>query len=709
MRPSILNPLFSDLRSLKGIGQRVEERFTALLPSPGGQPGSAPKIIHLLWHFPSSMTDRSARPQIAQTEEGQIATLGVTVLRHNPPANFRSRAPYRVICEDESAKIELTFFSAKQSWLEDKLPVGETRYISGKVEKYDDRFQMLHPDYIVSADKLDDLPTLEPVYPLTYGLNNKMLQKTVKQALGKLPDGIGEWQDKPFVSKKGWPSFCEALYIVHLVSPDAETANNAKLPLHEARMRLAYDELLAHQLALSLTRQKIKQVDGRCLKGTGKVSQKIYHALEFELTGDQKKVLDEIALDMEDRSKMLRLLQGDVGSGKTVVALLAMAKAIESGTQAAIMAPTEVLARQHFISFEEIAQKAGLRIALLTGRDKGRKRTAKLLALMDGDIDIMIGTHALFQEDVLFKDLGLVIIDEQHRFGVHQRLALQEKGVADMLVMTATPIPRTLLLTHYGDMDISIIREKPPGRLPVQTALKSNDKIDEIIARLGSALENGVQVYWVCPLVSESEKLDLQAAEKRFEGLYSQFGAKVGMVHGKMKPTEKDLVMDAFKAGELSILVATTVIEVGVNVPNASIMVIEHAERFGLSQLHQLRGRVGRGNAQSTCLLIYQGPLSKTAGQRLSIMRQTEDGFRIAEEDLKIRGGGAVLGTRQSGQLPYNLANPEEHEELLQIARDDARLILNIDPDLASARGQALQILLHLFEIEEAAFYLKAG
>ncbi len=709
MRPTLLNPLFDELRSLKGVGQRVEERFKALLPSSAKDPGAAPRVIHLLWHFPSSMTDRSNRPLIAQAEEGQIATFEVTVLRHNPPTNFRSKTPYRIICEDESGKIELAFFSAKQSWLEEKLPVGEVRYISGKIDKYSDRTQMLHPDYIVTEDKLSDIPTLEPIYPLTYGLNNKMLQKTVRQVLGKLPLTLDEWLDPPFVKQQNWPSFYEALHYVHLVSPDKETENNANLPLHEARMRLAYDELLAHQLALSLTRQKIKLVDGRCLKGTGKISQKIYHALEFELTGDQKKVLDEISADMEDSSKMLRLLQGDVGSGKTVVALLAMAKAIESGTQSAIMAPTEVLARQHFISFEDIARKAGIRIELLTGRDKGRKRTAKLIALMDGNIDILIGTHALFQPDVQFKDLGLVIIDEQHRFGVHQRLALQAKGVADMLVMTATPIPRTLLLTHYGDMDISIIREKPPGRLPVQTALKSNDKIDEIINRLGSAIAKGVQIYWVCPLVSESEKLDLQAAEKRFEGLYSQFGAKVGMVHGKMKPAEKDVVMDAFKRGEISVLVATTVIEVGVNVPNASIMVIEHAERFGLSQLHQLRGRVGRGNAQSTCLLIYQTPLSKTAGSRLSIMRETEDGFRIAEEDLKIRGGGAVLGTRQSGQLPYNLANPEEHEALLQIARDDARLILSLDPELNGKRGKALQLLLHLFEIEEATLYLKAG
>ncbi len=566
---------------------------------------------------------------------------------------------------------------------------------------------MPHPDHVANIESgTSALPLHEPVYPLTAGLTNTTLRKAIAEALAHLP-ALPEWADAAFVGKNAWPTFAEALARQHAPESDADL-----LPSAPARARLAYDELLANQLALAVIRARLKRRAGRKLAGTGKLRKAILAALPFKLTGAQNRALGEIDADLASHHRMLRLLQGDVGSGKTVVALLAMATAVEAGAQAALMAPTELLARQHLSTISGFGAAAGLRIALLTGRERGRERTETVAALKDGRIDILIGTHALFQEHVLFKDLGLVVIDEQHRFGVHQRLALQGKGEgggAELLVMTATPIPRTLLLTSYGDMDVSRLDEKPPGRKPIATRIVPLERLDEVIEGIERAMAAGAQIYWVCPLVAESEVLDIAAAEERYAELRARFGERVGLVHGKLAGKDKDRMMAAFASGALSILVSTTVIEVGVDVPNASIMIIDHAERFGLAQLHQLRGRVGRGAKELSCILLYRQPLSEAARERLNVMRSTEDGFVIAEEDLRLRGGGEVLGTRQSGVPLFRIASLPEHEALLQAARDEARLKLARDPELKGQDAETLKLLLYLFERDDAIKLMRAG
>ncbi|MHA1164200.1 MAG: ATP-dependent DNA helicase RecG [Alphaproteobacteria bacterium] len=704
MRPHILTPLFASLRDLDGIGPRLQKLLKRLL-APHSLTEDA-RIVDLLLHFPVSLIDRRSRPKIAQAVSGHMATIEVTVAEHKAPPRGQRRIPYRVTCTDDTGFLELVFFHARADYLQKLLPVGEKRIVSGKIEDYAGRLQMPHPDYVVKLSEADELPLIEPVFPLTAGLSGKVLRKAISQALERLPD-MPEWQDTAWIAKNSWSSFSDAIRIVH--APQSETDLLANTP---ARQRLAYDELLANQLALALVRAKLRKAPGRATIGTGKLAEKILRDLPFTLTQSQKFVLDEIGADMAETSRMLRLLQGDVGSGKTIVALLAMAIAVEAGRQAALMAPTELLARQHLKTLTSLAESAGMRIALLTGREKGKERERILSALKNGELDVLLGTHALFQEGVDFKDLGLAVIDEQHRFGVHQRLALQAKsgaGGTDVLVMTATPIPRTLLLTHYGDMEVSKLLEKPAGRQPIATRAMPVDRLGDIMDRLGSAIQGGAQAYWVCPLVEESDVLDATAAEERHAALQKRFGGKVGLVHGQMPGTEKDAVMQAFATGDISILVATTVIEVGVDVPNATIMVIEHAERFGLAQLHQLRGRVGRGSDKSACILLYKPPLTDTAHARLNALRETEDGFLIAEEDLKLRGGGEVLGTRQSGLPEFRVASLPRDTELLAAARDDALLILNSDPGLSGKRSEALRALLYLFERDEAIRLLKAG
>ena len=605
------------------------------------------------------MIDRALSPRIAEAKIGELATLEVTIAEHRPGGGRRgARAPYKVLVEDMSgAALELVYFNADPTYLKRLLPVGAKRLVSGKLEAYDGWLQMPHPDHVVAIDAAPDggpgpLPLHEPLYPLTAGLTNSVLRKAIGEALARLPS-LPEWIDEAFRVRNGWPSFAEALARVHAPESEADLA-----PSTPARARLAYDELLANQLALAIIRQRMTKRAGRRLAAPGKLRKAILAKLPFKLTGAQVRALGEIDADLASPHRMLRLLQGDVGSGKTVVALLALAGAVEAGAQGALMAPTELLARQHLKTISELGAGASLRIALLTGRERGREREAILASLQDGGIDILIGTHAIFQEPIAFRDLGLVVIDEQHKFGVHQRLALQGKGSgsgAELLVMTATPIPRTLLLTSYGDMDVSRLDEKPPGRKPVATANVPLERLDEVIARVGRAIDSGMQVYWVCPLVEESELLDLAAAEARHEDLTKRFGERVGLVHGRLAGKEKDRVMAAFASGALSILVSTTVIEVGVDVPNASIMIIEHAERFGLAQLHQLRGRVGRGAKESSCILLYRQPLSETARERLSVMRRTEDGFVIAEEDLEAarRRRGARHAAERASPLPH--------------------------------------------------------
>ncbi len=569
---------------------------------------------------------------------------------------------------------------------------------------------MPHPDHVVAVDDTKGgtakLPLLEPIYPLTAGLTNTSLRKSIAEALTRLP-ALPEWIDKAWREQNAWPSFADALRRMH--APESAADLEAAAP---ARMRLAYDELLANQLALAVIRQRLRRSAGRPLISPGKLRQAILSKLPFKLTSAQARVLAEIDADLASPYRMLRLLQGDVGSGKTVVALLAMATAVEAGAQAAFMAPTELLARQHLKTIEGFALLASLRVALLSGREKGAERKEILAALAEGRIDILIGTHALFQEPVAFRDLapgGDRRAASLRRASAARAADERNRRGAELLVMTATPIPRTLLLTSYGDMDVSRLDEKPPGRKPVTTSVMPDERLETLVNELERPIAKGAQVYWVCPLVAESEVLDMAAAEERHADLKKRFGDKVGLVHGRLSGKEKDRVMAAFAAGDLSILVSTTVIEVGVDVPNASIMVIEHAERFGLAQLHQLRGRVGRGAAQSSCILLYRKPLSEAAQTRLNVMKSTEDGFVIAEEDLKLRGGGEVLGTRQSGLPEFRVARLPEDEALLQAARDEARLTLTRDPDLTGPRSEELKLLLYLFERDDAIKLMRAG
>ena len=709
MRPAKLAPLFATVRSLKGVGPKVERLLNKLV-GPRHE-GAHARVIDLVWHLPVGVIDRPVVPRIAEAKVGELATLDVTVAEHRPGggSKWRSRAPYRVLVEDDAGgALELVYFKADPTYLKRLLPLGSRRLISGKLESYDGLLQMPHPDHVMAADSAGGaaLPLHEPVYPLTAGLTNTTLRKAVANALAQMPD-LPEWIDGGFLAPNAWPGFGEAIARLHAPATEADL-----LPSTPARSRLAYDELLANQLALAVIRARLKRRAGRRLAVTGKLRKAIIAALPFALTGAQSRALAEIDTDLARPSRMLRLLQGDVGSGKTVVALLAMAAAVEAGAQAALMAPTELLARQHLQTISGFGAAASLRVALLTGRERGRERTEILDALKAGDIDILIGTHALFQEQIAFKDLGLVVIDEQHRFGVHQRLALQAKGAgtgAELLVMTATPIPRTLLLTSYGDMDVSRLDEKPPGRKPIATRTVPLERFDEVVSGIARAIDGAAQVYWVCPLVAESEVLDIAAAEARYAELRARFGERVGLVHGRLAAKDKDRVMAAFASGRLAILVSTTVIEVGVDVPKASIMIIEHAERFGLAQLHQLRGRVGRGAQESSCILLYRQPLSDTARERLNVMRSTEDGFVIAEEDLRLRGGGEVLGTRQSGLPLFRIAALPAHQALLEAARDQARLTLSRDPELKGDDAARLRLLLYLFERDDAIKLMRAG
>ncbi len=699
MRPDVLSPLFASLTSLPGVGPKLEKLYAKLLDR------EAPRVIDLLFHLPSGAIDRRARPKLNEVRAGEVVTVAVTVHEHRAPPPHRARAPYRVVTGDDTdATLTLTFFHARKDYLEKLLPVGELRYVSGIAEVYDGNLQMVHPDRVVDEKGLADLPLVEPVYPLTEGLALGNVRRAMEGAVARLPD-LPEWQDEAWLSRERFPTFAGALRHLHRPSEPHDV-----LPESLAWTRLAYDELLAGQLALALVRSHMRRQAGRGSASEGRLRARILKALPYTLTHSQQQAVNDITNDLALPQRMLRLLQGDVGSGKTVVALVAAAGVIEAGRQAAFMAPTELLARQHLNTIAPLAEAAEIRIAILTGRERGGQRTEILDRLVLGDIDLLIGTHALFQEDVAFHDLALAVVDEQHRFGVHQRLALTQKGDAvDVLVLTATPIPRTLVLTFFGDMDVSELREKPAGRQPIDTRTIPMSRLEEVEDAVGRALDSGQRAYWVCPLVEESEKIDLAAAEARFEELRKKFGAKVDLVHGRMKGADKDAAMERFASGQTQLLVATTVIEVGVDVPEATIMVIEHAERFGLAQLHQLRGRVGRGTGRSTCLLIYKAPLGETAKARLAILRESEDGFRIAEEDLRLRGEGDLLGTRQSGVPGFHVARIEAHGKYLGAARDDAALVLNRDPGLATPRGQALRHLLYLFGKDEAIRLIRAG
>ncbi len=693
MRPTVLNPLFAEVTTLPGVGPRLASLFGKLTGS---------RVVDILWHFPSNLVDRSFTPEIAVAPGGRIATMTVTIEEHLAPRH--PRQPYKVICSDDTGTLSLVYFHGRGDYLRRLLPVGEARIVSGTVELYGGAPQITHPDYVVTPEEAHGLPRVEPVYPLTAGLTPRVVLKAARAACDRAPD-LDEWHRPDVIEQHEWPNWRCAVRTVH-----APECQNDLEPVTPARLRLAYDELLANQLALAIVRLRVRRSAGRRINGDGRLRGALTAHLPFDLTPGQVVGIDEIAQDLAAPTRMLRLLQGDVGSGKTVVALMAMLIAVEVGAQAALMAPTEVLAVQHFATVAPLVDAIGIRCALLTGRSKGKPREQMLADLATGDIDILIGTHAVFQGDVEFADLALAVVDEQHKFGVHQRLSLQAKGKGvNLLVMTATPIPRTLMMTAYGDMDVSRIVDKPKGRKPVNTVAMALDRLSEVIDAVDRARSHGERVYWVCPLVEDSEIVDLAAAEERFEALKQRFGEQVGLVHGRMKGADKDAAMDAFARGDSSILVATTVIEVGVDVPEATVIVIEHAERFGLAQLHQLRGRVGRGDRPSTCLLLFQPPLGDTARERINVLRQTNDGFRIAEEDLRLRGAGELLGTRQSGVPIFRLADLAAHADLLAMARDDARLTLDTDPELTSERGHALRTLLYLFERDVAISFLRAG
>jgi ATP-dependent DNA helicase RecG len=702
MRPALLNPLFAPVTSLPGVGPKQDKLLRYLLGR-----DETPRLVDLLMHLPSQVIDRRARPKIRDASPGAMVTLEVTVDRHRPPPPRNRRAPYLVYASDDTGDVVLTYFRAQPGYVEKLLPVGAKRFVSGTLQMYDGIPQIVHPDRVVDEKAFAALSGIDPVYPLTEGLALGSLRRAIAQALVRLPQ-LPEWISPEVIRRCHFPPIAEAFTRVHQPVELTDI-----LPDGPFWSRLAFDELLAGQLALALVRAQLRRPAGNRHAGDGHLRKKIIDALPYALTASQRKAAAAIADDLQQPVRMLRLLQGDVGSGKTVVALLAAAAVIEAGKQAALMAPTEILARQHIKTIAPLAERAGLRVAILTGREKGKERRELLKELEAGEIDLLVGTHALIQDDVIFKSLALAVVDEQHRFGVRERLALTSKGEAvDVLVLSATPIPRTLVLTYFGDMDVSELREKPAGRQPIDTRAVPDSRIDEVIDAVGRALTAGKLVYWICPLVEESEAEGtdhLTNATKRFESLQKRFGNKVGLVHGQMKGAEKDTVMAQFASHEIGLLVATTVVEVGVDVPAATIMVIENAERFGLAQLHQLRGRIGRGSEASTCLLLYREPLNEMSKARLKVIRETTDGFRIAEEDLRLRGEGDVLGIRQSGLPGYRIARPDVHGQLIAQARDEALRIMKDNPKLKGALGEALRCLLYLFERDEAIPLIGAG
>ena len=685
MRPDILNPLFAEVEVLKGIGPQLAKPLKRL---------GLDRIVDILLHLPVNWVERKRVELLDETDVGRIVSIVLT------PVDYRhsgGRGPFRVHAADQGGNyLTLTYFN-NPGWAKKQLPLGEPKLVSGRVDRYGQELQMVHPDHVLAPDQADEIPEVEPVYSLSEGLTNNRMGQLAGQALTRVPE-LAEWIEPSLAERRGWQGWRASIHKAH-----RDRFADA------ARERLAYDEVFANQLALMLVRASSRRRRGLPLRGDGRLRDAL--KLPYAPTAAQSRAIREIEGDMQQEVPMLRLLQGDVGSGKTLVALMALLTAVEAGVQGALLAPTEILARQHYDTLSR--QLAGLQVnvAILTGREKGRGREATLMGLADGSIDILVGTHAIFQQAVAYKRLGLVVVDEQHRFGVAQRMMLASKAERPphLLVMTATPIPRTLALAQYGEMDVSRLDEMPPGRQPIETRVLSAERLPEVVDALGRHMDGGGQGYWVCPLVEENEASDQAAAEERAQMLRLRFGDKVGLVHGRMKGLEKDEVMAAFQRGDVSILVATTVIEVGVDVPNATLMIIEGADRFGLAQLHQLRGRVGRGEGKSVCLLLRGNALSETSRARLALMRETNDGFRIAEEDLRLRGGGEILGTKQSGEAQFRLASPEQIGELIQLATDDARLLVDRDGGLEGPRGQAARTLLYLMERDAAVALLRSG
>ncbi len=690
MRPDLLNPLFAEVTSLKGVGDKLARPLSRL---------KLERLKDLAYHLPSYWKHRARLDRLADGFEGQQIIITLTVQQYRSGGS--SRAPMRIECTDqEGGTLRIVYFGRLGGWARSQFPIGETRLVAGRLDQFGDSWQMVHPDYIEMPGEGAGPPMSEPIYPLADGMSNKRMGDLVQRALERMPT-LPEWIDDSLKARSGWPDWLAALHAVH---------KTGDKPVDDlARDRLAYDELLANQLALQIVRAQNDARRARPIAGDGRLVDAL--SLPFALTGAQIRSVQEIEGDLAQPRPMLRLLQGDVGAGKTLVALIAMLRAVEAGQQAALLAPTEILARQHLESLREMTRGLPVQIEILTGRDKGKLRESTMMGLADGSIHIIIGTHAIFQHAVQYRNLGLAVIDEQHRFGVSQRLMLAAKAqhAAHLLVMTATPIPRTLTLANYGEMDVSRLDELPPGRTPVDTRVLSSERLDELIDGLGRHLAAGKQAFWVCPLVEASEASDCMAAEERAEMLRLRFGENIGLVHGRMKGPEKDAVMERFASGALGLLVATTVIEVGVNVPNASLMIIENADHFGLAQLHQLRGRVGRGAEKSVCMLIRPPQMGEVARARLALMRETNDGFLIAEEDLRLRGAGEILGTRQSGDAAYHIATDSQVSRLIDTAHDDARLLLERDGGLSGPRGFAAKLLLYAFERDSAIETIRSG
>jgi ATP-dependent DNA helicase RecG len=685
MRPAILNPIFAEMEALKGVGPQLARPLKKL---------GLTRVVDTLFHLPTGAIHRRHVTGLHPSDVGSVVAVELN------PVEYRQggRGPFRVEALDrEGNPVSLVYFGGQPGWAKKLLPLNELRLVSGKLDAYGDRLQIVHPDYVLPPAEAASLPAREAVYPLSEGLTNRRMAQLTAQALERMPD-LPEWIEPSLKAREGWPEWKTALDQAHADPGDLK-----------ARNRLAYDEIFANQLALMLVRASSRKRRGLPLKGDGRLRDAL--KLPYAATGAQRRAIAEIEGDLQQAAPMLRLLQGDVGSGKTLVALMSLLAAVEAGAQGALLAPTEILARQHFDNLSRMLSGLSVNVAILTGREKGKTREATLMGLADGSIDILVGTHAIFQQGVGYRNLGLAVVDEQHRFGVAQRMMLADKAdhAPHMLVMTATPIPRTLTLTHYGEMDVSRLDEMPPGRQPIETRVMSVDRLAEIVEALGRHIGGGGQAYWVCPLVEENETSDMAAAEARAETLKARFGDRIGLVHGRMKGPDKDAVMADFAAGRLSVLVATTVIEVGVDVPNATLMIVEGAERFGLAQLHQLRGRVGRGEGRSVCLLLRGSMLSETARARLALMRETNDGFRIAEEDLRLRGAGEILGTRQSGEAGFRLASPEQISGLIETATADARLLVDRDGGLSGDRGQAARVALYLFDRDAAVGLLRAG
>ncbi|WP_209347452.1 ATP-dependent DNA helicase RecG [Pontixanthobacter sp. CEM42] len=685
MRPEVLNPLFVEVDALDGVGPKMKKPLDKL---------GLTRVRDVAYHLPERFVTRRAIENLDEASVGEHVVVALTPTEHKSPYG---RGPYRVLAQDNVGNIcTLTYFGRASYTAKKLLPVGEKRWVAGRIDQYEQMLQIVHPDHVVEASD-DTLTRLcEPVYALSEGLTQPRVTGLVEQALERLPE-LPEWIEPRQFDAEKWPAWQDALKLAHKGEHEA------------ARERLAYDELLANSLALMLVRADNRKRKGKPLQGNGALRDKLQ--LPYSLTGAQARSVSEIEGDLAQETPMLRLLQGDVGAGKTVVALMGMLVAAEVGSQAALLAPTEILARQHYETLRTMAAPTGVQVALLTGRDKGKARESILMGLLDGSIDIVVGTHAIFQDSVSYKDLALVVIDEQHRFGVAQRLMLANKGknTPHTLAMTATPIPRTLTLAQYGEMDVSRLDEMPPGRQPIDTRVVAQERLSDVADGVARHIAGGQQAYWVCPMVRENEIEDIAAAEARYASLKERFGDDVVLVHGQLKPELKDAAMERFASGQARLLIATTVIEVGVDVPAATLMVIEQAERFGLAQLHQLRGRVGRGSEKSVCLLLRGSALSETGRERLALMRETQDGFRLAEEDLRLRGGGELLGTRQSGDTPFRVASLEQITRLLPKAHDDARVLMERDGGLTGSRGEAARMLLYLFERDWGVQMLRGG